>query len=157
MLKNYTWIPFFVTAIDQMTKRLATQWGQEYIYWTSFLQGKVIWNTGISFGFFANSYHNILMRTIIWICLMLVVIAWIRAKSTQDVIGWGLVVGGGISNIWDRWVFGAVLDFIDLHIADYHFPAVFNVADIAISLGALVLLRGFFFTSKPKRNIKGEQ
>lgn len=147
---NFTWIPFCVIALDQMTKRVAVAWSEKFMIWTSFLEGRATWNKGISFGLLSASYYNLLVYSLVWLGLGLVFFAWIRAKNKLDSLGWGLVVGGGISNLWDRWVFGAVLDFIYFHFNEWHFP-IFNVADIAISIGALVLLRGFFWQSKGKK------
>jgi len=69
---------------------------------------------------------------------------WVKAKSKLDVIAWGLIVGGGISNLFDRWLFGAVLDFIYLSYKEISFPWIFNLADIAITIGAILLMRRLF-------------
>ena len=54
-------------------------------------------------------------------------------------IALGLVVGGAIGNVVDRILHGAVVDFVDFHVAGYHWPA-FNVADSAITLGVVILI-----------------
>ncbi len=54
-----------------------------------------------------------------------------------------LILGGAIGNVIDRMIFGAVIDFIDLHVAGYHWPA-FNVADSAITCGAALLIMESF-------------
>ena len=54
-------------------------------------------------------------------------------------VGLGLVIGGALGNVVDRIRYGAVVDFLDFHIAGYHWPA-FNLADTAICIGAAVLL-----------------
>lgn len=60
-----------------------------------------------------------------------------------------LILGGAIGNVIDRIRLDAVVDFLDFHLAGYHFPA-FNVADSAISIGvALMLIHQFFFSAKP--------
>jgi len=151
-MKSYSWIPFSIIAIDQMTKRVATQWTENVVEWTPFLQGKTVWNQGISFGLLSESYYNMLVFALVCLGLILVFVAWLRAKSAFDIVAWGLVVGGGISNLWDRWNFGAVLDFIYFHFGSWSFP-IFNFADIAISLGALILVRRFFWGKNKKSKV----
>jgi len=150
MFKIYSWVPFFIIAIDQMTKRAASKWGADnLVEWTSFLQGKTVWNKGISFGMLSDAYYNIMVYSLVWIGILLVILAWIKSKNKLDTIGWGLVVGGGVSNLWDRWIFGAVLDFISFHLNDWYFP-IFNVADIAISIGAIILMRSLLSIKSKK-------
>jgi signal peptidase II len=59
----------------------------------------------------------------------------------------GLILGGALGNLWDRLVFGYVVDFISVHYAGSYFPA-FNLADSAISLGAACMLFDSFFTKE---------
>jgi signal peptidase II len=54
-------------------------------------------------------------------------------------IALSLILGGALGNLWDRATLGHVVDFLDFHVAGYHWPA-FNVADSAISLGAVLLV-----------------
>lgn len=151
-MNYYSWIPFCVIAIDQMTKRIATYWNDNNIlveyYWFS---SKLIWNKGISFGLFASSYYNVLVYCAIILSIILVLVAWYKSKSALDTIAWGLIVGGGMSNLWDRWFFGAVSDFILVSIGEFNFP-VFNVADIAVTLGGLILARRLFSRKKSKKS-----
>jgi signal peptidase II len=60
----------------------------------------------------------------------------------------GLVIGGAIGNVVDRLRFGAVFDFLDLHVMGWHWPA-FNIADAAISVGVVLLLVDALFAPKP--------
>jgi len=65
-------------------------------------------------------------------------------------VGWGigLILGGALGNVIDRLVHGAVVDFVDLHVAGAHWPA-FNVADSAITIGAgLLILDSLFHRDK---------
>ncbi len=55
----------------------------------------------------------------------------------------GLILGGALGNLWDRLVFGYVVDFISLHYQSYYFPA-FNIADSAITVGAILMLLDMF-------------
>lgn len=68
------------------------------------------------------------------------VLFYIARKSAQkDKIFLGMVFGGGLSNWIDRISFGAVLDFLDLHLGDLHWPA-FNIADLGITIGLILFL-----------------
>ena len=73
-----------------------------------------------------------------------------RADRLRVAFGIGLVIGGAVGNVIDRVRWGAVADFLDLHWAGYHWPA-FNVADSAITVGALVLILDSLFVREKKR------
>ena len=107
----------------------------------SFLDLVLVYNRGVSFGMFGAAPHW--MR---WVLtgLALAVAAGLGAwlMRTQDrmlAVGLGLVIGGAIGNVIDRLRFGAVVDFLDFHVAGWHWPA-FNVADSAITVGVALLL-----------------
>ena len=70
-------------------------------------------------------------------------------------IGLGLIIGGAIGNVIDRAMVGAVVDFLDFHAADYHWPA-FNVADMGITCGAAVLIWDSVFGYQ-RDNFDGEK
>ncbi|MGH6781622.1 MAG: signal peptidase II, partial [Sphingomonadaceae bacterium] len=86
-----------------------------------------------------------------------VVTVWLwREKSRPDTLALGLVLGGALGNIVDRARFGYVVDFLDLHIGDWHPFLVFNVADAAITIGVLLLVLRAFLTrdrSDPAENV----
>ncbi|WP_028841834.1 signal peptidase II [Thermodesulfobacterium hveragerdense] len=104
-----------------------------------------VWNKGIAFGLFAkNSFLGTL--GLVFLNLILLALIFFLAKhkaykpeAKMETIGLGLIFGGGISNLLDRLFFGAVFDFIDLYVKNFHWPA-FNVADIAITLGLFILI-----------------
>ena len=87
MFKIYSWVPFFIIAIDQMTKRAASKWGADnFVEWTSFLQGKTVWNKGISFGMLSDAYYNIMVYSLVWIGILLVILAWIKSKNKLGIL-----------------------------------------------------------------------
>lgn len=106
-----------------------------------FLELTMVWNTGISMGLFradsdVSRYLLIAVTGAVAIGLSL----WLwRATDKLLVAALGLVVGGALGNIWDRFEYGAVADFIHLHFGGWSFY-VFNVADAAISIGVALLL-----------------
>ena len=101
----------------------------------------LVWNFGISLGLFqmesdAGRYALIALTGII----SLVIVLWLfRATDTVLKIGLGFILGGALGNIWDRFEYGAVADFLYFHVGNWSFY-IFNVADAAITIGVLLLL-----------------
>jgi len=97
-------------------------------------------NRGVSFGLLNVLPAWTLIALSLAIVAFLCVLLW-RAGTRIAACGFGLVIGGALGNVCDRVRFGAVTDFLDFHIAGYHWPA-FNLADAAIVTGvALLILR----------------
>ena len=109
-----------------------------YIY--SFLNFYLVWNTGIGFGLAsmeANIYYHILTAIIVIINIALIYFL-IKYKGVYSYL-LALIIGGSLGNLFDRIYYHAVPDFIDLHLANYHW-FIFNVADIFISVGIIGLI-----------------
>jgi signal peptidase II len=114
---------------------------------TSFFNLVLVFNPGASFSFLADAggwqkwFFVILASAIsLWLLAML------RTHAQERLLpaALSLILGGAIGNVVDRLRFDAVVDFLDFHLAGYHWPA-FNVADSAITAGvALMLLHQFF-------------
>ncbi len=112
---------------------------------TSFLNFVMVWNTGISFGMFSETSEEgsrglSLILIALSLIVSLVLMVWL-ALARGRLLAWGLsmIVGGALANVVDRIRFGAVADFVDVHVAGYHWPA-FNLADSCIAIGALFLV-----------------
>ena len=108
----------------------------------------MVWNRGVSFGM---AQSDGVMR---WILVVLTIgiavgfaILLIRAQRLSTTLALSLVVGGALGNVIDRIRFGAVVDFLDF--SDVYFRWVFNVADAAISVGAVLLFIDQFLWSRP--------
>ena len=109
-------------------------------YINSFLNFYLVWNSGIGFGLAsmeANIYYHILTAIIVIINIGLIYFL-IKYKGVYSYLI-ALIVGGSLGNLFDRIYYHAVPDFIDLHLANYHW-FIFNVADIFISVGIIGLL-----------------
>ena len=107
---------------------------------TSFLSFNLIKNEGIAFGLFSfdqKIYYNSLS---ILIFIIVMVIFWMIIKSKGlEKIGFSLVFGGAVGNLFDRIFYSSVPDFIDIHFGNFHW-FIFNVADIFITLGVIILI-----------------
>ncbi len=108
-------------------------------------------NEGSSFGMLSGvmSGKPFLMAALTGALALIFVVMALRARHPLERAGLALVVGGAFGNIIDRLRQGAVTDFLDLYWRGWHWPT-FNVADIAITLGALCIL----FASLPSRRRK---
>ena len=107
---------------------------------TSFLNLNLIWNSGIAFGLFSFNdqfYYNIVTLIIIIITLIILFLA-IKSNGVEKVC-FSMILGGSLGNIFDRLYYSAVVDFIDIHINNIHW-FIFNIADIFISLGVIILI-----------------
>ncbi|WP_227028668.1 signal peptidase II [Candidatus Endolissoclinum faulkneri] len=100
-----------------------------------------VWNTGVSFGMLSSTSSwvvwMLISLTLVICCLMLVIM--MQTTRLFTIISLSAVTGGGIGNAIDRLLYGAVLDFIDVHYREWHWPA-FNIADCAITLGVVLLM-----------------
>ena len=111
----------------------------------------LIWNNGISFGLFNNDNKiNALVISLIAAVIIIFLIRLLfKSDTKKNSIGLGMIIGGAIGNVIDRNIHGAVMDFLDVHINAYHWPA-FNVADSCITVGALILVINSLFS--PRQN-----
>jgi signal peptidase II len=98
-------------------------------------------NEGSSFGLLSGvmSGKPLLMAALTGALTLVFAVMAVRARHPMERSGFALVVGGALGNIFDRLRQGAVTDFLDVYWRDWHWPT-FNVADIAITLGAVLIL-----------------
>ncbi len=115
---------------------------------TSFLDLNLVFNKGIAFGLFSVDdviYYNIITLIIISITVVVLIMAF---KSTGiEKHGFSMIFGGSLGNLFDRLYYSSVVDFIDIHINNFHW-FIFNFADIFISVGVVLLI--FFEILKKK-------
>lgn len=108
-------------------------------------------NRGVSFSMFAGHDDAPLLLSGVAVVLVAALLWWLRSAEhalTRTAIG--LVVGGAVGNLIDRLRYGAVVDFLDVHWGGWHWPA-FNVADSAITVGALLLMCDALFSRPQSR------
>jgi len=110
------------------------------IYVTPYLNLFLIWNKGIAFGLFSANEGTIYNIITLIIGFMIIIILFIMLKNNNiQRYFLGLIAGGALGNFYDRIIYTAVPDFIDLHFYGFHW-FVFNVADIFITVGVLCLI-----------------
>jgi signal peptidase II len=141
-----------VIVLDQLTKALIARTFvlHESVEITPFFNMVLVYNRGAAFSLLSDAggwqrgfFIAIAVVASVWI-------AWLlrrHAAETLFCFALSLVLGGAIGNVIDRVSTGAVLDFLDFHAFGYHWPA-FNVADIGISCGAVLLV---WDALKPKK------
>jgi len=146
-------ILLIVFVFDRVTKlyilKLAEVENSVDVYVTQYLNLFLIWNKGIAFGLF-SIYENIIYNFItIIIGLIIITILYMMLKNNNiQRYFFALILGGALGNFYDRIVYTAVPDFIDLHFYGFHW-FVFNVADIFITIGVFCLiLVELFFNNK---------
>lgn len=109
-------------------------------------------NYGVSFGMFSATSLEMRWGLIAVTALIATgVFIWMLRETLRgDILGLGLVLGGAIGNIYDRLTFGYVIDYADLHFGEWRPFQIFNLADVAITFGVLILLaRSFKSREKP--------
>ncbi|MEM7194559.1 MAG: signal peptidase II [Pseudomonadota bacterium] len=146
---GYLLLAFLILVADQWTKALAQQHlsATSAVEITSFLQFVLVYNRGAAFGFLAGAGGwQLYLFAGLALVIAVVLPVWIwRCYKTNATLAIGLacVLGGAIGNLIDRLNLQYVVDFISLHYAGWYFPA-FNIADIAITLGAICLILDSF-------------
>lgn len=141
-----------VLVADQLSKAWIIQFFQDH-FWPvdllPFLRLVMTWNTGVSFGIFNDGGPwNAWLLSALAGLVSIVLLVWLwRSKNTLICLSLGGIIGGAVGNLIDRIRFGAVADFIDVHAFGYHWPA-FNVADSAITVGAILLILDSLFSGR---------
>ena len=145
-----------IFLIDRLTKlyilKLAEVENSVDVYLTSYLNLYLIWNKGIAFGLLSIDESMIYNSITVMIGLIIIVILFMmwRNDNIQRYF-LAIIAGGALGNLYDRIVYTAVPDFIDLHFQGFHW-FVFNIADIFITVGVLCLiLVELFYNSKIKK------
>ena len=109
-----------------------------------FMNWLLLFNSGAAFSFLAQSSGwQRWFFTILGLAASLYILWLLRKNQSDKMLSWALslILGGALGNVLDRIMYGAVVDFIDLHYGNWHWPA-FNIADSAICIGAALIVLG---------------
>ena len=136
---------------DRLTKfEILNNFSDNIYYISDFVNFNLIWNTGIGFGLFSSNsplIYNLITTLIGFVILVLFYIA-IFLDNLNKII-YSIIIGGALGNFYDRLLYKAVPDFIDLHYDSIHWFT-FNLADIFITLGIIIFIMKDFFLNKSK-------
>lgn len=152
-MRRMFWTGLFVLIMDQLSKYVVVQMynlksvGAIDVF-PPYLNFRMAWNRGVNFGLFSNDAD-----TMKWVLIALAVlisiwvVIWVRKDGGGPLamISAGFLVGGAAGNVLDRLIYGAVADFLNMSCCGIDNPFAFNVADVAIFIGAAGLI---FFTGK---------
>ena len=127
MSKNYILNLFYETQFQE-------------IYLSEFINIYFIWNKGIAFGLL-NFEDQLIYTFISYFIVFISLIILFFAFKNRDHTGFffAMILGGSLGNLFDRFKYSAVPDFIDLHVGNFHW-FIFNVADIFITIGVVCLI-----------------
>ena len=142
-------IILIIFFLDRYTKILILdKFSENTYYLNDYINLDLIWNIGIGFGFLSTTSSIIynLITVLILSIIVFLFISMIKAEYLDKII-YSTIIGGALGNFYDRVIFMAVPDFIDLHYNNFHW-FVFNVADIFISLGIIVFIIRSYILSK---------
>ena len=137
-----------VAMLDLWSKSAMIAWltpARRTVEVTPFFNLRLGYNPGISFGLFPAESDLLRMLLIGFALLVTLLVVWLglRSRVWIERLGFALIAGGAVGNIVDRGSDGLVTDFLDFHAFGWHWPT-FNLADVAITGGVLVLLAASF-------------
>ncbi len=141
----WVWVSLLVIVFDQLTKQwaLASLTPYEPVAIMPMFNMMLAFNPGAAFSFLGDQdgWQRWFFIVLAW-GVSLALVVWLSKTHLSQrrlVLGLTLVLGGAIGNVIDRMVYHHVVDFLDFYWGVWHYPT-FNVADIAISVGAVLLI-----------------
>lgn len=139
-------LAFFVAFFDLLSKRIIfsiLEWQEvtnPEIKIFDFFSLVYVWNRGVSFGMFSHLKNSHIIFSAIQFLIIIILFFWLHYnQKLHFTYAIGLIIGGAFGNLVDRIKNGAVADFLDFHIASYHWPA-FNLADSCVFIGVMILV-----------------
>ncbi|AUM11968.1 signal peptidase II [Ketobacter alkanivorans] len=146
---QWLWLSAVVVVLDQITKLAVDGSFEKYerLEILPFFNLTLAYNKGAAFSFLAGAGGwQRWFFTAIAVGVSVMLIVWLRKLPKTDwwsAISISMILGGALGNLYDRVVYGHVIDFLDFHWQGSHFPA-FNVADSAITVGAAMMILEMF-------------
>ena len=141
----WLWLSILVVVLDQATKvwiDSSLQYNQA-VSVLAFFDLRLLYNEGAAWSFLAEAggWQRWFLSGLAIVVTTILVVWLSRLKQGTSLlaVALALVIGGAVGNVIDRIIYGYVIDFIDIYYNAWHWPA-FNIADSAISLGAIILI-----------------
>ena len=160
MKKKIVFWASLATIIDQLTKLLIKKNFRLYekkVIIKNFFNLTYVENRGAAWGIFNGNYWFLIITTVVALAFILWFIFRMKEYKKIDIISYSMLIAGIMGNFIDRLVRGYVIDFFDFKIFKYYFP-VFNIADIGIVIGVIILIvfsfREEFIKTKKKQRKK---
>lgn len=151
----WLWLSLLVFVLDQASKLYfegALQLYEQIVIIPDLFSWTLAYNTGAAFSFLADeSGWQRWFFALIAVGVSAVLVIWLkrlRADETWLAVALALVLGGAVGNLFDRVAYGHVIDFILVHWQDRWFFPAFNLADSAITVGAIMLALDMFISKK---------
>lgn len=158
---RYLWLAGLVLVADQITKYLAVTYLNfaEPLAVMPYFNLTLVYNYGAAFSFLSDmGGWQRWFFALLAIAVSAGLVVWLsklRAKPSFEVLGLNLILAGAIGNLIDRVLFGRVTDFLDFYYGSWHY-ATFNIADMAITLGAVMLVVYEFFLKPKQTKVKAK-
>ena len=151
MSKKYIFcIIIFTLFLDQVSKRIVVENIEilaNSLEISKFLNLVYVENRGVSFGMFSEHDKSFYFGILSMLVSAYIIYLLVKSNNLIESLGLSLILGGAIGNGVDRLYYGYVVDFIDLHFKNLHWPA-FNFADTFITVGAIVFVVGITLDKK---------
>lgn len=155
---QFLWLSLVLLILDQFTKQWVIRVFDLYesIEIMPYLNFTYVRNFGAAFSFLSDQDGwQRWMFTLLALAVSVILLVWLRRNPVgmwRQNLAFSLILAGAIGNVIDRLIYGYVIDFIDVYVNNWHWPA-FNLADMAITVGAvLMLLEAFFEQRQEQRN-----
>ena len=142
-----------IVLLDQVSKYLVVHYlTRQVVIVPGFLDLISVYNRGVSFGMFNNGqciFRTTLLTVLSVAVFIILFFVYLFSKDMTrlSMVALSMIMGGAVGNVIDRIRLGYVVDFIDVFVKNTHWPA-FNVADSAITIGAVLLAIDIFFPGK---------
>ena len=137
----YLMIMLILFSLDRLSKsKIINNFNESTYYINDFINFDLIWNTGVGFGLLSSNstlFYSI-VSIIIGLVILFLIYIFVMSKNIDKII-YSIIIGGALGNFYDRIIYKAVPDFIDIHYNNFHWFT-FNLADIFISTGIIIFI-----------------